>query len=90
MSEQTDTELLVPEDTAGFIARGRSDDGNRHPALAERACCCPSRPAVRVLVPRAGDSADAADLLLCLHHYRASRETLARMAATITFMGDGF
>lgn len=42
----------------------------------ERACCCPSHPVVRVIIPPAGDRPRSMDLLLCGHHYRASRESL--------------
>lgn len=54
---------------------------------AERACCCPARPVVvAVLPPRPGRD-HPTDLLLCGHHYRASRDALRAAGATV--MGEG-
>jgi hypothetical protein len=54
---------------------------------AERACCCPARPAVvAVLPPRPGRDHET-DLLLCGHHYRASRDALKAAGATIVAEG---
>jgi hypothetical protein len=89
MSEKAEAELLVPEDTAAFISQGRSEDGNRLTAPRERSCCCPSRPAVRVLVPSATKPTDRIDLLLCGHHFRASGESLTALLATVTYFADG-
>ena len=47
------------------------------------ACCCPSRPAVRVVMPAAPDRSHPAELLLCGHHYRASSEALIRARASV-------
>lgn len=49
----------------------------------ESACCCPSRPAVRVVLPRIAHRDHVVDLLLCWHHYRRSLTTLARMRAGV-------
>jgi hypothetical protein len=46
---------------------------------ADRACCCPAKPVVAAVMPPAPGRDDPTDLLLCGHHYRASR--LALMAA---------
>ncbi len=51
--------------------------------LRETACCCPSSPAVRVLVPASGDRPRPAELLLCGHHYRRSEEGLTRVGASV-------
>lgn len=51
-------------------------------ARAERSCCCPARPAVVVMMPPSAGRAHATDLLLCMHHYRASEQALARAGAT--------
>lgn len=51
--------------------------------LAERACCCPGRPVVKVVMPPATDRAEATDLLLCGHHFRVSQETLSEAGATV-------
>jgi len=61
--------------------------------LADPACCCPSRPFFRVLMPAPRstanrfdatmDGAAAADLLLCAHHFRISRLRLAELGAVV-------
>jgi hypothetical protein len=48
------------------------------------ACCCPANPVVRVIMPAAATRAGATELLLCGHHYRASRQALADANATVT------
>jgi hypothetical protein len=52
-------------------------------ALGDRACCCPARPVVRVLIPTAPARPHSVDLLLCGHHYRASAAALAAAGAVI-------
>ena len=52
-------------------------------ALGDRACCCPARPAVRVLIPPTAARPHSVDLLLCGHHYRASVPALAAAGAII-------
>lgn len=52
--------------------------------FASRSCCCPSHPAVIVLMPPAKGRPHTTDLLLCGHHYRASRRALAAAGATVT------
>jgi hypothetical protein len=47
------------------------------PPLADRSCCCPARPVVRVLIPPGSARPHSVDLLLCGHHYLASRAALA-------------
>jgi hypothetical protein len=57
-----------------------------HPApagLADRACCCPARAMVQVIIPLSPDRPHRTDLLLCGHHYRASRQALAAAGATV-------
>ena len=51
--------------------------------LGDRACCCPARPVVRVLIPPASARRHSVDLLLCGHHYRASCAALAAAGAVI-------
>ena len=54
------------------------------PLCAEdRACCCPARPVVRVIMPPIPGRPHAVDLLLCGHHYRISRQVLAAAGATV-------
>jgi len=47
------------------------------PRLADRSCCCPGRPVVRVLIPPTAERPHPVDLLLCGHHYLTSRAALA-------------
>jgi hypothetical protein len=51
--------------------------------LAERSCCCPSRPAFVAALPALPGRLYATELLLCGHHYRRSRAALAAAGATI-------
>jgi len=50
--------------------------------LAERACCCPGRPVVKVVIPPAEARAHVTDLLLCGHHFRVSQDALRAAGAT--------
>jgi hypothetical protein len=51
------------------------------PSLADRSCCCPARPVVKVLIPPSSAHRYTVDLLLCGHHYLASRAALAAVNA---------
>jgi len=53
------------------------------PRLADHSCCCPARPVVRVLIPPGPARPSSADLLLCGHHYLASRSALASAGAAV-------
>jgi hypothetical protein len=53
---------------------------------ASRACCCPARPAVLAVIPPAAGRPDPTDLLLCGHHYRASRRALASAGVMVLDM----
>jgi hypothetical protein len=44
--------------------------------MADRACCCSARPVVIAIMPPVPGRDHATDLLLCGHHYRASRQAL--------------
>ena len=46
----------------------------------DRACCCPARPLVKVIMP-ASATRPPVDLWLCGHHWRASRAALAGTGA---------
>lgn len=50
---------------------------------AERSCCCPAKPRVIAIIPPARGRTVFADLLLCWHHYRASRQALAAAGALL-------
>jgi hypothetical protein len=51
--------------------------------MAERACCCPAKPAVVAVLPPCPGRDHETDLLLCGHHYRASRDALKAAGATV-------
>jgi len=53
------------------------------PAVPSRSCCCPARPAVKVVMPPAAGRAHSVDLWLCGHHYRASRAALEAAGAMV-------
>jgi hypothetical protein len=74
---------------ANFLRRTADAAGDTPPVIeslpsaVERACCCPSQPAVRVLMPPTAARPHVTDLLLCGHHFRASRDALATAKAVI-------
>ncbi len=47
------------------------------------ACCCSARATVRVTMPPTQGRPHETDLLLCAHHYRASRAALAAAHAAV-------
>jgi hypothetical protein len=51
--------------------------------VGEPACCCPARPAVRVVMPGTATRPKAADLLLCAHHYRVGEDALRAAGAVV-------
>ena len=68
--------------TAGQPASGGLGPGS--PAiLTDRSCCCPARPVVRVIMPPTRTRPWKTDLLLCGHHYRVSRGSLAAAHAAV-------
>jgi len=56
---------------------GRPDVAN------ERACCCPARPMVTVMMPPIPGRPYPIDLLLCGHHYRVSQAALRAAGVTV-------
>ena len=54
----------------------------RH-VVADRACCCPARPVVTVIMPPAPGRPHPVDLLLCGHHFRVSRAALTAAGAAV-------
>ncbi len=56
--------------------------------VSERACCCPARPQVRVVMPVSPYRPEPVDLLLCGHHYRAGQAAL-RAAGAAVYDGKG-
>ena len=71
--------------SAKTTGRGAGDQAgwSGPPGLADRSCCCPARPVVRVLIPPAPARPHPVDLLLCGHHYLASRAALAAAGASV-------
>jgi len=53
------------------------------PRLADRSCCCPALPVVRVLIPPTSARPHPVDLLLCGHHYQAGRVALLAAGAAV-------
>jgi len=51
--------------------------------VAARACCCPARPVVTVVMPPTASRPHSADLLLCGHHFRVSQASLQAAGATV-------
>ena len=49
--------------------------------VAARACCCPARPAVTVVMPPTASRPHPVDLLLCGHHFRVSQAGLKAAGA---------
>ena len=64
---------------------GKLDDllpSLRH-VVADRACCCPARPVVTVIMPPAPGRLHPVDLLLCGHHFRVSQAGLTAAGAAV-------
>lgn len=53
------------------------------PVVPLRACCCPARPVVKVIMPPSQDRPHQVDLWLCGHHYRESIGALQRAGAFV-------
>ncbi len=56
---------------------------------ADHACCCAAQPVVVAVMPPGGERQAETDLLLCGHHYRASKAALCAVGATILDMKGG-
>jgi hypothetical protein len=64
---------------------GKLDDllpSLRH-VVADRACCCPARPVVTVIMPPVPGRPHPVDLLLCGHHFRVNRAALTAAGAAV-------
>jgi hypothetical protein len=51
--------------------------------VVARACCCPARPVVTVVMPPTASRPHPVDLLLCGHHFRASQASLRAAGADV-------
>jgi len=79
----SEPERIATPVTRPAVARSRTAI-----AVTERSCCCAGPPTYRVLIPASAARPHATDLLLCGHHYRASRAELTRTSAAV-FDADG-
>ena len=51
--------------------------------VGARACCCPARPVVTVVMPPAASRPHPVELLLCGHHFRISQAALQAAGADV-------
>jgi len=58
------------------------------PSVPSRACCCPARPVVKVIMPPTQGRPRSVDLWLCGHHYRASLAALELAGAAVEDFGS--
>jgi hypothetical protein len=77
---------------SGAIDPVQSDAGAPHwswpLAFAERACCCAAKPGLLAVMPPTTVRNYPVDLLLCHHHFKASRVAL-RAAGAIVYDENG-
>jgi hypothetical protein len=59
-------------------------------SLTDQACCCVARAVVRVVMPPTADRPHETELLLCGHHYRASRAALSAAHASVHELAGNF
>lgn len=59
-------------------------------SLTDQACCCVARAVVRVVMPPTAERPHETELLLCGHHYRASRAALAAAHASVHELAENF
>ena len=76
--------LVAVPDTGGAPAAERVPE----PAPEFRACCCPGRPVVRVIMPASATRPHPVDLLLCGHHYRVSQAAITAAHGTIAALPE--
>jgi hypothetical protein len=55
--------------------------GTTTPRYGDRACCCAAQPAAVAVMPPATGRPAETELLLCGHHYRASKAALTAASA---------
>jgi len=59
-----------PASQATGMSGGLHNDDMPPQALTGRACCCPARAVVRIILPPSAGRPHETDLLLCGHHFR--------------------
>lgn len=57
-------------------------------SVTDRACCCPARSVVMVILPATATRPFPADLLLCGHHFRVNESAL-RAAGALAYDATG-
>ena len=72
--------VAVPRGPGGMAAGLIEDPGGS----VGYACCCPAKPAVRVIMPSTSSRPRSTDLLLCAHHYQISRTALTATGAVVS------
>jgi hypothetical protein len=75
--------FLHPSGSNDSAALRPLDDAISPTGLADRACCCAARAMVQVVMPASTTRPHRTELLLCGHHYRASRQALATAGAAV-------
>jgi hypothetical protein len=68
---------------AGQRSAGEAIAPRPAPAGADRACCCPAKAVVEVIMPATEARPYETGLLLCGHHYRASRRARTEARAVV-------
>jgi len=76
------------DSTAGRVDAGAPNGPAA--SLTDQACCCVARAVVRVVMPPTADRPHESELLLCGHHYRASRAALSAAHATVHELAGNF
>jgi hypothetical protein len=73
---RNDNATMRPLDDATLSRRTPTD-------LADQACCCSARAMVQAVMPPTPTRPHRTELLLCGHHFRVSRQTLAALGAAV-------
>jgi hypothetical protein len=76
---------MFRKDASAHEVRSIAEPRFTDPSVPSRACCCPGRPVVKVIMPPTTDRAHSVDLWLCGHHYR---ESLAALLASKAIVED--
>jgi hypothetical protein len=74
---------MTPGETTRPVVREASADSRAPKAAGDRSCCCPGPAAVLVVMPATAARPHETELLLCGHHYRASRHALTEAHAAV-------
>jgi hypothetical protein len=82
------TNFIYPSAGQGDVAAERSSGDAVDPPVVvpdhgDRACCCPAKAVLQVVMPPTVTRPHASDLLLCGHHYLVSRPALAAAHAVV-------